>query len=315
MRTIVALLFAAALAAPAQLASLREAAKAATTGELQIGLLPQLGRAELDAGNLDAAEQAGRRLLEIADENRGQWNHDDIAHNAHTLLGRVALRRGDLDGAKEHLLASGRIAGSPVLGSFGPNLDLARELAGAGERETVLRYLALCRTFWKYDRGRIDQLVDQITRSDRPLHAANFNLKDLAGRVWTLNRLAGRPVLIDFWATWCGPCREDVPMLDKLAAEFRGQVVSLAVNVGEDEAVARRFAEEKHLTLPVLIAGDDAMLLDYHVGMMPALVLIGRDGSIADYRTGGVTEPELREMLRGVAGQRPEWDNSTEGAK
>jgi hypothetical protein len=70
-------------------------------------------------------------------------------------LGRLALRRGDAEGAKEHLLASAEVKGSPVLNSFGPSMSLARDLLQAGERDAVLAYLERCSRFWKDDSPRV----------------------------------------------------------------------------------------------------------------------------------------------------------------
>ncbi len=72
----------------------------------------------------------------------------DARHKVNVVLGRIALAEGDVGSAKAHLLAAGRVDGSPVLGSFGPNMALAKELLEHGERETVLEYFELCSRFW-----------------------------------------------------------------------------------------------------------------------------------------------------------------------
>ena len=88
------------------------------------------------------------------------WWDGDVRHQANLVLGRIALVEGDVDRAKEHLLAAGRVAGSPTLGSFGPSMVLARELIEVGEREAVLEYFELCSRFWDSDRlGRWADLV------------------------------------------------------------------------------------------------------------------------------------------------------------
>ena len=72
----------------------------------------------------------------------------DARHNVNVVLGRIALAEGDVGSAKEYLLAAGRVEGSAVLGSFGPNMALAKELLEHGEREAVLEYFNLCSRFW-----------------------------------------------------------------------------------------------------------------------------------------------------------------------
>src|SRR5262249_50105630 len=158
MRILVAL-FATALAASAQsgLLSLLHAVSLATSDDFRISALPKLAAVELESGDLRSAGPDGGRRLPIADAYPRHRDHDDIAHAAHTILGRVALAHGDLRQAREHLLASARLKGSPALRSFGPSMELAQELLAAGEHESVLEYLDLCRVFWKYDRGRIDR--------------------------------------------------------------------------------------------------------------------------------------------------------------
>ena len=87
-------------------------------------------------------------LLELAERYRTDWNYGNAIHKGHLILGRVALRRGDLDAARSELLLAGRTPGSPQLDSFGPNMTLAKELLEAGEKAVVLEYFELCRRFW-----------------------------------------------------------------------------------------------------------------------------------------------------------------------
>ncbi len=89
-----------------------------------------------------------RELLELAERYRADWNYGNAIHKGHLILGRVALRRGDLDAARRELLLAGRTPGSPQLDSFGPNMTLAKELLKAGEKGVVLEYFELCRRFW-----------------------------------------------------------------------------------------------------------------------------------------------------------------------
>ena len=76
----------------------------------------------------------------------------DAQHQANMILGRIVFAEGDTAAAKEHLLAAGRVEGSPVLGSFGPNVALARDLLKHGEHAAVLAYFDLCSHFWDSDK-------------------------------------------------------------------------------------------------------------------------------------------------------------------
>ncbi len=111
----------------------------------------------LEKGRLDEAEARATELLLRADSQREDWNYGNAVHKGNIVLGRVALRRGDINAAKYHLLASGRTPGSPQLDSFGPNMSLAKELLEGGERDTVVAYLNDCSHFWHMDRGKLKQ--------------------------------------------------------------------------------------------------------------------------------------------------------------
>jgi thiol-disulfide isomerase/thioredoxin len=315
-----------------KLAALREAEKLAelpfneSPDELRIGILPDLAAAEFADGDLESAERDARSVLQLATAEPTAWNHDDLVHAADTVLGRVALQRGDVEQAKARLLASGKIDGSGVLGSFGPSMALAQELLAAGERDAVRQYLELCRSFWKHDRGRIDRYLDLIQNLDlirgatpnllapyalegpslAGATAPALKLRDIAGKEWTLPELSGRTVMIDFWTTWCPRCREELPVLEKLADEFHDrELVVLAVDVGEDAAWVRKFVGEAGVKLPVLLAGDDTMILAYRVEAYPTLVVIDPLGKISGVHAGAVSEPELKALFSAGSAARP----------
>ena len=113
-------------------------------------LLPDLAKAALDAGETVKARAYAEELLKATD--RESWNYGNAVHHGHLILGRIALREGDLKTAKEQLLAAGETPGSPQLNSFGPNMVLARELLEKGEKEAVLEYFKRCGSFWKRDK-------------------------------------------------------------------------------------------------------------------------------------------------------------------
>jgi len=117
--------------------------------------LADLATGELEAGSVARAEQYAQELLRLAPQFRQDWNYGNAVHKGNIVLGRLALRDGDIPGAKEHLLADGRTPGSPQLNSFGPNMMLAKELLEKGERDVVLAYLDLCGQFWKSGDSRL----------------------------------------------------------------------------------------------------------------------------------------------------------------
>jgi hypothetical protein len=90
------------------------------------------------------------------------------------VLGRLALRAGDVTGAKKFLLAAGMSEGSPVLGSFGPNMMLARELLAAGEPEAVLEYFSECAHFWNMGSEKLTMWTAAVKNGKVPEFGANL---------------------------------------------------------------------------------------------------------------------------------------------
>lgn len=108
--------------------------------------LASLMEAAFAAGQFDTVRAHAARVLPVQDiETMGH-----LHHQANMLLGRIALAEGDVKNAGERLLEAAKTSGSPVLGSFGPSMLLARDLLERGEDEVVLKYLEACRRFWPH---------------------------------------------------------------------------------------------------------------------------------------------------------------------
>jgi thiol-disulfide isomerase/thioredoxin len=106
-------------------------------------------------------------------------------------------------------------------------------------------------------------------------------LQDLDGRPHALEEYRGKVVLINFWATWCEPCRAEMPSINKLRAALAGQPFAvLAVNLAETEPRIRRFMEQVRLDFPVLLDRDSATAKAWRTRVLPASFLVGPDGRI-----------------------------------
>ncbi|HEV2424095.1 MAG TPA: redoxin family protein [Terriglobia bacterium] len=136
--------------------------------------------------------------------------------------------------------------------------------------------------------------------------APDFTLRNLDGSQTQLSALRGQVVLLDFWATWCGPCRYTMPRLDNLSKKFKSQgVVIMGIDDNEDEQTVRDFIREHHFEYPILLSSRrDGVLDHYSVRGLPTMVLIDRNGVVADYKLGygNETEDDLRADLARVSG-------------
>lgn len=106
-------------------------------------------------------------------------------------------------------------------------------------------------------------------------------LKDPEGRLHRLDDHRGKVVLVNFWATWCVPCREEMPSMNRLRQSLAGQPFEvLAVNLGESESRIRRFAGEWSMEFPALLDRDSAVARAWGARMLPMSFIVGPDGRI-----------------------------------
>jgi peroxiredoxin len=134
--------------------------------------------------------------------------------------------------------------------------------------------------------------------------APNFQLRDLDGHLVTFSDLHGKVVLLNFWATWCGPCRVEMPAMEQLYRMFsRKDFEILAVSIDrQGVAVTRPFQQEYHLTFPILHDVDYRVGLLYGARSLPMTFLVDRQGvvrhQIFGARDWGVSEAQqLVQML------------------
>jgi cytochrome c biogenesis protein CcmG/thiol:disulfide interchange protein DsbE len=121
-----------------------------------------------------------------------------------------------------------------------------------------------------------------VSRPAEPTAASDFELLDVAGRPVRLHDLRNRVVLINFWATWCAPCREEMPALETLARELgpRGLTV-VGVNFKESRGQVEAFMKEHGLSFPMLLDEDGRASASYQVFALPATFLVDRRGMLA----------------------------------
>lgn len=111
--------------------------------------------------------------------------------------------------------------------------------------------------------------------------APDFSLQSLDGSTVRLSDLKGQVVLINFWATWCAPCREEMPLLDAIYQKYnRLGVELLGINVEDDASGARKYLNETPVTFPILFDPDGRVSKQYQVKAMPSTILVDRHGNV-----------------------------------
>jgi hypothetical protein len=142
--------------------------------------LMYLSTYELSAGHMEEAERLAWELLENAKAFHAldPWlagsGYAQSKHYGNVILGHIMLQLGYVETAKEHLLDAARVPGSPTLGSFGPDMLLAKELLERGERRAVLEYLELCAVFWTNEKSPLRQWTAEVRRGGIPDFDANL---------------------------------------------------------------------------------------------------------------------------------------------
>jgi thiol-disulfide isomerase/thioredoxin len=128
----------------------------------------------------------------------------------------------------------------------------------------------------------------------------HLKMERLDGSVHTLAEYEGRPLLVNMWATWCEPCRDEIPNIQRIWREHAGSgLVIVGVDQGEDRSGVREFARAAGISYPVLI--DSGSQYAQAVGSeLPTTVVIGRDGKTVNIVTGGLDYDQLEELVEQV---------------
>jgi len=133
---------------------------------------------------------------------------------------------------------------------------------------------------------------------------ADFALTDLFGSEVRLSDFAGRPVLINAWATWCPPCMAEMPALHDCYRDHQAEgFVLLAVNGGEEPSLVRGFIQQTGFTFPVLLDPGAEQLSELGIRNFPTSILVGRDGMVRRIHTGMLTADQLQTEIAPLLSQ------------
>lgn len=156
--------------------------------------------------------------------------------------------------------------------------------------------------------AREDAAVRNVSVSARPAApkllamAPDFSLEGLDGATHSLSDYRGKPVVLNFWASWCGPCREEAAALVKTAARYKEQATVVAVNLtaSDDEAAARSFATDQRFSFPVLLDRLGTVGELYRIRPIPTTLFIDAQGVVADEALGALDEEAFARRIEAL---------------
>lgn len=126
--------------------------------------------------------------------------------------------------------------------------------------------------------------------------APDFTLRDVTGKTVRLSDYRGKPVIVNFWATWCPPCRSEMPTINSVALDNRGVVV-LAVDVQEGPVPVREYAKQLGFFFQPLLDTHGKVTEEYHVISLPSSFFIGPDGTIRAINVGAMDRATIEANL------------------
>jgi peroxiredoxin len=130
--------------------------------------------------------------------------------------------------------------------------------------------------------------------------APNFTLPSSLGEAVSLHDLAGQPVVLNFWATWCAPCRVEMPALQQASVAYNGRAAIIGINQGEARKNVTDFAAEYRITYPLLLDTDQQISQLYEVRGLPTTLFIDANGTVREVVIGAVTEAVLQDRIESL---------------
>lgn len=129
----------------------------------------------------------------------------------------------------------------------------------------------------------------------------DFTLKDLNGNNITLSSLRGKKVFLNFWATWCPPCRSEMPDIERIYKKYKdSDVYVLTVNVNEPHSTVKKFIDEYNYSFPVVLDDTGEVSQKYQITGIPTSYFIDSDGNISDKHVGALTFDDMEKYILAI---------------
>jgi thiol-disulfide isomerase/thioredoxin len=170
--------------------------------------------------------------------------------------------------------------GSPA----SPYVDLAK----------LVRYEHVTTTL---EGSQYTQAIAELVANEAAVEKADFNLKDLQGNEWKLSALRGKVVLVNFWATWCPPCRKEMPDLDALSQRFASQGLIVLSISDENIAKVTSWVLGQNINYPILIDTDRKTNEAFHIEGIPQSFVFNRQGRLVAQSIDMRTQHQFLQML------------------
>ncbi len=140
---------------------------------------------------------------------------------------------------------------------------------------------------------------EETPAQDEPVQVPDFEMTLLGGDTAAFTDYQGKKVILNFWATWCGPCVGEMPAFQKLAEEYPDELVILAVNCGEDQATVEKFVQDNEYTFPVVVDEDGAVQSVFgEINSIPLTIIIDENGYIVTGHVGASDADSMYELYK-----------------
>lgn len=145
-----------------------------------------------------------------------------------------------------------------------------------------------------------DQVIADVA-AHVDFQAPDFTLSTLDGKLMSLKELRGQVVLVNFWATWCGPCRAEMQDIQAAYRQHPNGFVVLAVNNAEGDILVHDFVNQFNLTFPILLDSDGTVARQYRVQGLPTSYFIDRSGSVRAANIGGMNRAYIEAQITALS--------------